>query len=545
MTPVGVGIIGCIAMVVLLMSSMPVAFVMAVVGAVGFAILRTPEAAYYMITTELYGTFSKYSLTVIPLFVLMGQVAFHSGISRRLFDAAYCWLGALPGGLAMATIGACTGFGAICGSGPATAATMASVALPEMRRYKYDMELGSGAVAAGGSLGMLIPPSVVFIVYAIMTEQSVSELFIAGVLPGLLIAAVFCVTIYINCVRRPRLAPAAPATSWQMKIRALAGIGETGILFVLVIGGMFIGIFTPTEAAAVGALGSLVLALCKRQLPWAVFRRSLYETVRTSCMVLVIVAGAMMFGRFLAVTRIPTELAQWLAHLPLPAWLVMLGIIGFFLIAGCFVDALALMLLTIPIFYPVIQVLGYDPVWFGVIVVVVTQMGVISPPVGVNVYVVNGIERDIPLQTVFKGALPFLLALIFSAVLLVMFPQIALFLPRNGPRGVVFLLLVCVYCILCSVPLAAVARFSGVSLTFAKALGICLFCWSILCFSWGLFRHIPGIGVWVGVLLGGFLSCIMVPRFSPMGHWTARGLAGLCVGFGLLGVWLSLKSGLL
>ncbi|RJP21791.1 MAG: TRAP transporter large permease [Candidatus Omnitrophota bacterium] len=430
MTPIEIGIIGCLLLIVLLMSSMPVAFVMGAIGVVGFAFVVTPHAALSMIASEIYDTFSSYSLTVIPLFVLMGQIAFHAGIIRRLFNTAYQWLGALPGGLAMATIGACTAFGAICGSGPATAATMASVALPEMKRYKYDMELGSGAVAAGGSLGMLIPPSVVFIVYAIMTEQSVGKLFIAGIVPGLLIALLFCLTIYLNCRRNPHLGPAGPSTTLRQKILSLGGVAETLLLFILVMGGMFWGYFTPTEAAAVGAAGSLAIVTAKGKLTWNVMVRSLKETARTSCMVIIIVAGAVIFGRFLAVTRIPFELATWLTGLPLPGWTIMGFIILFYLISGCFVDALALILLTIPIFYPVVMALQYDPIWFGVIIVVVTQMGVISPPVGVCVYVVSGIERDIPLQTVFKGALPFLLALIVAAILLVAFPGISLFLPE-------------------------------------------------------------------------------------------------------------------
>lgn len=430
MTPVQIGILGCICLFVLLAASMPVAFAMAIVGFAGFAVVVSPTAAMSMITMDLYDTFSSYNLTVIPLFVLMGQVAFHTGISRRLFNAAYHWLGPLPGGLAMATVGACTAFGAICGSGPATAATMASVALPEMKRYKYDMELGCGAVAAGGSLGMLIPPSVVFIVYAIMTEQSVGKLFIAGIVPGLLIALLFCLAIYINCRRRPHLGPPAPPVGWSARFASLTGVIETLVLFVVVIGGMFAGFFTPTEAAAIGAAGTLVIALVKRQLAVGKVVRSLRETVRTACMVMIIVAGAVIFGKFLAVTRIPYELASSLAGLPLPGWSVMGLIILFYLLAGCFVDALGLILLTIPIFYPVVLQLGYDPIWFGVIIVVVTQMGVISPPVGVCVYVVSGIARDVPLQTVFRGALPFLVALIIAAIAMIAFPQLCLFLPN-------------------------------------------------------------------------------------------------------------------
>jgi C4-dicarboxylate transporter, DctM subunit len=430
MTPLETGIIGIIVLFVLLAASMPVAFAMGIVGFIGFSIIVSPHAAIAMIATDLFDTLSSYSLTVIPLFVLMGQIALHAGISRKLFDAAYHWFGPLPGGMAMATVGACTGFGAICGSSPATAATMASVALPEMKRFNYSMELGAGAVAAGGSLGMLIPPSVVFICYAIMTEQSIGQLFLAGIIPGLLIATIFGLTIWLQCKIDPTMGPVAPKTTMKEKFKSLLGVSETLLLFILVMGGMFAGIFTPTEAAAVGAAGAIVVGLVRRQLNWKVLIQSLQETARTSCMVLIIVAGAVMFGHFLAVTRIPFELAAWLAGLPLPGWIIIAFIILFFLIAGCFVDALALIMLTIPIFYPVVIGLGFDPIWFGVIVVVVTQMGVISPPVGVNVYVVAGIARDIPLQTVFRGSLPFLLALVVSAAILVAFPALSLWLPN-------------------------------------------------------------------------------------------------------------------
>lgn len=430
MTPLQIGILGCFMLFILLATSLPVAFSMAIVGFVGFAVVVNPHAATSMITTELYETFTAYNLTVIPLFVLMGQVAFHAGISRRLFDAAWHWLGALPGGLAMATVGACTGFGAICGSGPATAATMASVAIPEMNRYKYSPKLSCGTVAAGGSLGMLIPPSVVFIVYAILTDQSIGKLFIAGIIPGLLIALLFCLTIYIQCKRNPKLGPAGERTSWKSKFVSLLGVAETLILFLVVIGGMFMGLFTPTEAAAIGAAGSLIIALARKKLTTKMLVRSLQETVRTSCMVMIIVTGAVILGRFLAITRMPFELATTLSSLPLPGWMIMSMIILFYLLAGSFIDALALVLLTIPIFYPVVIELGYDPIWFGVIIVVVTQMGVITPPVGVNVYVVSGIERDVSLQTIFRGAMPFLLALVVASILLIIFPGLCTFLPN-------------------------------------------------------------------------------------------------------------------
>lgn len=430
MSPAVAGLFGFVMLLVLLAASLPVGFVMLVVGLVGFAIVVSPSAALNMATIDLYTTFSDYNLTTIPLFVLMGQVAFHTGISRGLFTAAYHWMGRLPGGLAMSTVGACTAFGAICGSGPATSATIASVALPEMRRYKYDMQLATGCIAAGGSLGMLIPPSIVFIVYAILTELSIGKLFIAGILPGLFIAALFCGVIYFECKRNPQLGPPGPAFTWKEKIRSLGGVWETLLLFLLVMGGMFLGYYTATEAAAIGAAGTMVIAILKRELSWKRLVQCLNESTRTSCMVMMIVAGAIVFGRFLAVTRVPSELATWMASLPLPGWCIIALIIVFYLIGGCFLDALALDILTIPIFYPVVKALGYDLIWFGVMIVVVTQMGVITPPVGVNVYVVGGMARDVPMEKIFRGSMPFLYALIAASIIFTIFPQMVLVLPN-------------------------------------------------------------------------------------------------------------------
>lgn len=429
MTPGQNALLGFLLLLLLLAGSMPVGFVMAVVGLVGFAMVVSGPAALSLATIDLYTTFADYNLTTIPLFVLMGQVAFHTGISRGLFQAAYHWMGRLPGGLAMSTVGACTAFGAICGSGPATSATMASVALPEMRRYKYDLQLATGCVASGGGLGMLIPPSIVFIVYAILTEQSIGRLFLAGVVPGLLIAVLFCGVIWIQCTRQPQLAPPGPVFTWREKVVSLRGVWETLLLFVLVMGGMFRGFFTPTEGAAIGAAGALVLALLKRQLTWAKLEQCLLESIRTSCMVMTIVAGAIIFGKFLAVTQVPASLASWLTSLSLPGWGVIGLILLFYLVGGCFLDALALDILTIPIFYPVVVALGYDLAWFGVMIVVVTMMGVITPPVGVCAYVVSGMARDVAMETVFRGCLPFLGALVLAALLLTVFPALATFLP--------------------------------------------------------------------------------------------------------------------
>ena len=429
MTPTDAAYLGFALLFLLLAASMPVGFVMAVVGLIGFALVVSPPAAFSMATIELYSTFADYNLTTIPLFVLMGQVAFHTGISRGLFHAAYHWLGWLPGGMAMSTVGACTAFGAICGSGPATSATIASVALPEMRRYGYDMQLATGCVAAGGGIGMLIPPSIVFIVYAILTEQSIGKLFIAGIGPGILVALLFCLVIYVQCRMQPHYGPAGPGFTWRERFVSLRGVWETLLLFALVMGGMFAGYFTATEAAAIGAAGTLLIALGKRDLTWKKLGQCLNETIRTSCMVMTIVAGAIIFGKFLAVTQVPANLALWLSGLILPGWAIMTLIILFDLVGSCFLDALALDILTIPIFYPVVLALGYDLIWFGVMIVVVTMMGVITPPVGVCAYVVSGMARDVPLEKIFRGSLPFLGALVLAAVLITVFPQIVTFLP--------------------------------------------------------------------------------------------------------------------
>jgi C4-dicarboxylate transporter DctM subunit len=429
MDPTTIGVIGLLILIIILFSRMPVGFVMALVGFLGFCYLRSPEAGLRILAKDFFDIFGSYSLTVVPLFIFMGQIAFHAGISRRLYDSAYTFLGHLPGGLAMATIGACAGFAAICGSTNAAAATMATVALPEMKRYKYSPELATGTVAAGGSLGILIPPSVIFIVYGIMTEQSIGKLFVAGILPGILLSTLFIVTIYIQVRLKPKMGQPGPRTSFKEKVRSFSGVIEMLLIFGLVMGGLFKGFFTPTEAGAAGAFITLMLAVVRRQLKWGQFLVAIWESVRISCMVLVIVAGATVFGHFLAVTRIPYLLADWVAGLPLPPWAIMGVIIFIYLIGGCFMDSLAMIMLTIPIFYPVAVGLGYDPIWFGVVIVLITEMGVITPPVGVNVYVVSGVAKDVPLETIFKGILPLLGALIVCNIILIIFPQIALFLP--------------------------------------------------------------------------------------------------------------------
>ena len=430
MSPFVIGLAGFAVLIILMFLRMPVGFVMALVGYLGFGIIISWSAASSLIIRDFYATFSSYNLTVVPLFVLMGQVAFHSGISGRLFNSANKFFGHLPGGLAIATIGACAGFSAVSGSTSATAATMASVALPEMKKFKYDPALATGVVAAGGSLGILIPPSTIFIIYGIMTEQSIGELFIAGVIPGILLSLFFIISILIWTRFNPEIGPRAPRSSWNERIKSLSGIIETLILFVLVMEGLFAGFFTPTEAAGIGASGTIVIALAGRRLSWQGFVRALYDTTRISCMIFVVVAGATVFGHFLAVTQIPANIGAFVADLQFHPMIIMGFIIVIYLFLGCLMDSLAMIMLTIPIIYPVVLAMGYDPIWFGVVIVVIAEMGVITPPVGINAYVVAGVARDVPLHLIFRGALHMLYAMLALAVLLLVFPKLATFLPQ-------------------------------------------------------------------------------------------------------------------
>jgi tripartite ATP-independent transporter DctM subunit len=435
MSPTLVGIAGIVLMLAIFMTRMPVAYVMAVVGYAGFSVMISVKGGLSLLSRSIYETFASYGLTTIPLFILMGQLAFNCGIGRRLYDTAFKFLGSTRGGLAMATVTACTAFGAVCGSSPATAATMATVGLPEMRRYGYADELAAGCVASGGGLGMIMPPSVVLIVYGILTEQSIGALFVAGILPAIVMTLLFIVCVLVWCRIDPRQGAAGDKADWRQRLRSLTGMGDTLLVFALVMGGLFFGLFTPTEAAAVGAFGVLAVALVRRQITWSGIVKSLYETLRTSCMVMFLIAGAVIFGKFLAVTRIPFNIASWIGGFDLPPYMILAAIIVVYFIGGCVMDALALVMLTIPIFYPVVINLGYDPIWFGVIIVLVTQMGVITPPVGINVYVVYGVSQTvvggIGLDKIFRGILPFLIAVIVGTLVMVLFPEIILYLPQK------------------------------------------------------------------------------------------------------------------
>jgi C4-dicarboxylate transporter DctM subunit len=434
MSPTLIGIIGIVVMIIVFLSRMPVAYVMAMIGYVGFTIMISGQGGLALLSRNIYEVFSSYGLTTIPLFVLMGQLAFNAGVSRRLYDTGYKYLGSTRGGLAMATVAACTAFGAVCGSSPATAATMATVGLPEMKRYNYADELATGAVASGGGLGMIMPPSVVLIIYGVLTEQSIGALFVAGIFPAILVTILFIISIYIICTRRPEQGPPGDSFTWKERLKALLGMGETLAVFILVMGGLFIGLFTPTEAAAVGVFGVFIVSFIRRQLTWDGFVKSLYETLGTSCMVMLLIAGAVVFGKFLAVTRIPFNIASWVGGFDLPPYMIMAVIVLIYFFGGCFMDALAFVTLTVPIFFPVVMALGYDPIWFGIIIVMVTEMGVITPPVGINVYVVFGVARrvigEVPLESIFKGIFPFLLAVIAGIIILMIIPQIILFLPN-------------------------------------------------------------------------------------------------------------------
>jgi C4-dicarboxylate transporter DctM subunit len=429
MTPLTVGAIGIGILFILLFSRMPIGFVMGLVGFVGFAYLVDLESALGILRIVPYTTFADYGLSVIPLFILMGEFCFFAGLSKDLYDTVHSWLGHLRGGLAMATVGACAGFAAVSGSSLATAATMSAVALPEMRRYKYDDRLATGAVAAGGTIGVLIPPSVILILYGVITEQSIGKLFLAGFIPGVLEAVFYMVTIYILCKRNPLMGPPGPKISMIQKIMSLKTTWVVLLLFILVIGGLYMGVFSPTEAAGVGAFGAFVFGLARRRLGWQAIRSSLTETGKNTAMIFIIIMGAMILGYFLAVSRLPFELASIIGGLEVNRYIILGLILILYIFLGCIMDSMAMLLITVPIFFPLVISLDFNPIWFGVVMVRVCEIGLITPPVGLNVFIISGVARDVPMYTIFRGILPFLIADVFHVVLLVAVPQISLLLP--------------------------------------------------------------------------------------------------------------------
>jgi len=430
MDPNTVAILGLVAMFLLMLLGMPISFAMLLAGVLGNAYLLSVSAAAHLLATNVWAQFASYGLSVIPLFVLMGQFAFRAGITERLYDAAYKWVGRFPGGLAATTIAACAGFSAICGSNSATSATMGTISLPEMRRYKYDRALSTGAVAIGGTLGVVIPPSVVLIVIAVQTEQSITRLFIAGIVPGLLLTGLLLATVLGLCMRNPALGPPGPATSFRQKLASLSGVVETLLLFGLVIGGLYLGWFTPTEAGAAGAFGALMIGVARRRLSVKGLILSLGETLRISSMVVLLITGAVLFGRFLTITRLPFELAEWAASLPVPRAVILTVVLLIYVVGGCLMDALGFLVVTVPIFYPLAEALGYDPVWYTVVLTVVTTLGAVTPPVGVNVFIVSGLAPDVPIHTIFRGVSYFLVSYVLCIALMWAIPETVLYLPR-------------------------------------------------------------------------------------------------------------------
>ena len=422
---VGIGLL----LAVLFVLGMPVGVAMAMVGFGGFCYLVSFNAGLHMLGSVVWDTFSKYGLTVIPLFIFMGQVAFYAGVNEKLYNAAYRWIGHIRGGIAMATVMACSAFAAICGSNAATAATMTTVALPQMRKFNYHTQLSTGSIACGSTLGVVIPPSVVLIVIGLSTEQSIARLFYGAVGAGVLLTLLLLCSVVLVCRRHPQWGPVGPRTAWRERMRSLSGALEMVILFLLVMLGLFFGVFTPTEAGAAGSFLALLIAVVQRRLAWKGFLSSITDTLRISCMVIVIVTGALIFGRFLAVTRIPFEIAAWVTGLAIPRIGVMAIIFVIYIIGGAVMDALALLLITIPIFFPVATELGYDPVWFGVTITVVTTLGAVTPPVGATTYVVGGMAGDVPLEDVFKGVTYFIPAYFLCVIILMLIPEIVTFLP--------------------------------------------------------------------------------------------------------------------
>jgi tripartite ATP-independent transporter DctM subunit len=428
MSEVVIGILGLATVLILFLTGIELGFAMAVVGFLGFSYIVSFKAGLNLLAKDIFDVFSSYGFTVIPLFVFMGQIAFNAGIAKRLYDSAYKFIGHIPGGLAMATVAGATAFKAICGSSPATAATFASVAVPEMDRYNYDKKLSTGIVATVGTLGVLIPPSVTLIVFGIITEQSIGKLFLAGLIPGLIVAFFFVLIIYGWCKINPALGPKGERSTWRERFASLPEVIWVVVVFLLVIGGLMKGFFTPTEAGSVGTFAVLLLSVAKKDLNFKGFIKSVSESLRTACMVLTLIAGSVILGHFLAVTKIPMIAADWIVGLPFHPYVIMVLISIIYQLGGSFIDDLAFMVLATPIFYPVIIKLGFDPIWFGMIICITVMIGVVIPPVAINVFVVKNITK-VPFGIIYKGVYPFLISLLVCGALLFLFPQLATFLP--------------------------------------------------------------------------------------------------------------------
>jgi len=426
MNPLIVGGLGFVLLLGLMAIGMPIGFAMGLTGVLGVWYLANLGAALGPLG-NVYHTAANFSFSVVPLFVFMGVVAFHAGLSKDLYNAAHKWVGHWPGGLAMATVVACAGFAAICGSSAATTATVGHVVIPEMRARKYAPTLASGCVAAGGTLGILIPPSIAMVLYAMLTEESIGKLLIAGMIPGILLASGFMMAIFIMVKRNPSLAPPSPAATYRERFASLKSIWGIGLVIVMVIGGIYLGLFTANEAAGIGAFLVLGVSLVRRGVTWKSLFASLKETGTTTAMLIAILIGAIIFNNFMALSKIPQELAKFIVSLEMSKYLILAGVILIYIILGCLMDAITMIILTVPIFYPIMVGLGFSGIWFGVMI---EQAG-ITPPVGVNVFILAGVVKDIPLMTIFKGIVPFFIVMIIFMVIMTMFPQLALFLPNT------------------------------------------------------------------------------------------------------------------
>lgn len=418
-----VGVIGILVMfAALFLLRIPAAFTMMLVGFLGVAYVTSFQGALGMIGPDLWNIFSNYGLTVIPMFILVGEFVHYGGYNNGLYYATYRWFGHYRGGLAITTIMACAAFSAISGSNTATAATMSSVAIPEMKKYKYNPLLNAGSVAAGATLGVLIPPSIVLVVFGLYTGQSIGKLFFGNVIPSVILTALIAATVFWICHRHPEWGPKGPRSTWRERMKALPEILDILILFAIIMFALFTGIVTATEAAAGSCALALVICLIRRKLSWKGFTSSILDTLRISCLVFMIVAGATVFGRFLAITRLPFEAADWITTLAMPNWVLLWIILLFYIIGGCVMDALAFLLISLPIFYPLVVHMGYDPIWFGQVICIVTTMGAIMPPIGICCYVVAGMSKDIPLGTVFRGAVYYVPSYILSIAILMLSP---------------------------------------------------------------------------------------------------------------------------
>lgn len=408
----------------------PIGLSMGAAGILGFGLMNGFEPAFRMLSHSVIATLSDYTMGLIPLFILMGAVAVASGMSQELFRAAQLWLGSVRGGLAVATVASCGGFSAICGSSAATAATMTRVALPEMTRQGYSERLATGVIAAGGTLGVLIPPSIALAVYGLLTQQSVGLLFMAGVLPGLIAISFYMLTVMVWLRVRPGDAPAGQRATWRERFGSLRRLGPILLLSVFVIGGIYGGLFTPTEAGALGAAGAIILTSLMGQMSWKRLFLSLAESVRTAAAILLIMAGAVLFGYFLAVTETPQRAAELLATAQLGPYGTLMVIIAIMLVLGCLIDALAVVILVVPIVYPIVMQMGFDPIWFGVIVTMCVELGLITPPFGLNVFVIKGLAKQTSIWTIYRGVTPFIISDLLRIGLMILFPSLVLFLPN-------------------------------------------------------------------------------------------------------------------